>query len=400
MHRRYPKHFWIMCCGALFFFLSFNIVLPELSDFLKRLNGSEYLGWIVPAFSLSALVARPLSGWITDNLGRKWAMIGGCIFCIVAGFLYPFVGTLSAFFIVRMIHGFSTGFTPTGFTAYTADTVSHEYRGRAMGWQGTFNNIGTSFGYALGALIVNYFGVNQLFIASSIFAILALVMFSMLPETKPAEAKRKFEFNIRNLFYLPAWKPALLMYLVCISLGSILTVMPDYTLSLGYANKGMYLTIYITFSLIFRLFSGSVSDKLGRPWSTAIGTLGQLISMLLLIFNPFQYAFFISAFFYGIGQGFNAPSLFAWAGDTATAQNRGKALAALFMMLELGIIFGGVFSGKIFTNWKLGYNTVFAMNAFFFFVAFVLSIGFILQNRRAAKTHPDTTENNHYKNRA
>jgi MFS family permease len=190
------------------------------------------------------------------------------------------------------------------------------------------------------------------------------------------------------------------MFFVCISLGSILTVMPDYTIILGYANKGLYLTIYITFSLIFRLFSGSVSDKLGRPWSTAIGTLGQFISMLLLIFNPFQYAFFISAFFYGIGQGFNAPSLFAWAGDTATAQNRGKALAALFMMLELGIIFGGVFSGKIFTNWKLGYNTVFAMNAFFFLVAFVLSVGFILQNRRAAKTHPDTTENTHYKNRA
>ena len=389
-----------MCCGALFFFLSFNIVLPELSDFLKRLNGSEYLGWIIPAFSISALVARPLSGWITDNLGRKWAMIGGCIFCIVAGFLYPFVGTLSAFFFVRIIHGFSTGFTPTGFTAYTADTVSHEFRGRAMGWQGTFNNIGTSFGYALGALIVQYLGVNQLFIASALFAIIALVMFSMLPETKPAEAKRKFEFNIKSLFYIPAWKPALLMFLVCISLGSILTVMPDYTISLGYANKGLYLTIYITFSLIFRLFSGSVSDKLGRPWSTAIGTLGQLISMLLLIFNPFQYAFFISAFFYGIGQGFNAPSLFAWAGDTATAQNRGKALAALFMMLELGIIFGGVFSGKIFTTWKLGYDTVFAMNAFFFLVAFVLSVGFILQNRRAAKTHPDTTENTHYKNRA
>ena len=222
----------------------------------------------------------------------------------------------------------------------------------------------------------------------------------MLPETKPAEAKRKFEFNIQSLFYIPAWKPALLMFLVCISLGSILTVMPDYTISLGYANKGLYLTIYITFSLIFRLFSGRISDTLGRPWSTAIGTLGQIISMLLLILNPLKYAFFISAFFYGIGQGFNAPSLFAWAGDTAEAKNRGKALASLFMMLELGIIFGGVFSGKIFTNWKLGYNAVFAMNAFFFLIAFVMSVVIILQNRRAAKTHRDTTENKHYKTHA
>ena len=212
------------------------------------------------------------------------------MFCIVAGFLYPFVGTLSAFFLVRIIHGFSTGFTPTGFTAYTADTVSHEFRGRAMGWQGTFNNIGTSFGYALGALIVNYLGVNQLFIASSIFAILALVMFSMLPETKPAEAKRKFEFNIQSLFYIPAWKPALLMFLVCISLGSILTVMPDYTISLGYANKGLYLTIYITFSLIFRLFSGKISDSANRQYPKIFAKLSDISLDLYknLVLNTFS----------------------------------------------------------------------------------------------------------------
>jgi MFS family permease len=385
MERKYPKEFWIMCGGALFFFLSFNIILPELSNFLKSLGGQKHLGWIIPAFSISALLARPLSGWITDNLGRKWTMIGGCIFCIIAGVFYPMVGTVTSFFVVRAIHGFSTGFTPTGFTAFTADTIKPEFRGRAMGWQGTFNNIGTSFGYGLGALIVIYINVNALFIASAIFAVIALILFSMLPETMPSEASRKFQFNLKSLFYLPAWKPSFLMFLVCISLGSILTIMPDYTLELGYSNKGLYLTIYISFSLIFRMFSGSISDAWGRAYSTAIGTFAQIISMILLISNPFQYSFFISAFFYGIGQGFNAPSLFAWASDTATAENRGKALASLFMMLEFGIIFGGYFAGKITMQWGMKAADVFKMNAFFFIIAFVFSVYSILKTPKIAK---------------
>ncbi len=387
MERNYPKEFWIMCGGALFFFLSFNIILPELSNFLKFLGGQQHLGWIIPAFSISALIARPFSGWIADNLGRKWTMIGGCIFCIIAGVFYPFVGTVSSFFLVRAIHGFSTGFTPTGFTAFTADTIKPDYRGRAMGWQGTFNNIGTSFGYALGALIVQYFNATTLFISSAVFAAVALILFSMLPETKPEESNRKFEFKLKNLFYIKAWKPAFLMFLVCISLGSILTVMPDYTIELGYANKGLYLTIYISFSLIFRMFSGKISDAFGRAHSTAIGTLAQIISMALLILNPFEFAFFVSAFFYGIGQGFNAPSLFAWASDTAGPKTRGQALASLFMMLEFGIIFGGYFSGKMLMQWGLHAKDVFLMNLIFFVIAFIFSLMSIRNFAKTAKNN-------------
>ena len=86
---KFPKSFWIMCLGAMSFFLSFNLILPELNAELRARGGADYVGWIIPAFSFSALIARPFSGWITDNLGRKVAMIGGCLFCIVAGCFYP-----------------------------------------------------------------------------------------------------------------------------------------------------------------------------------------------------------------------------------------------------------------------------------------------------------------------
>ncbi len=391
---RFPRSFWVMCVGAMSFFLSFNLILPELAAELRSRGGGEYVGWIIPAFSFSALIARPFSGWITDNWGRRWAMIGGCIFCIVAGCFYPWVTTVAGFLAVRVIHGFSTGFTPTGFTAYTADVVEESHRGRAMGWQGMFNNLGTTLGYALGALIALHWGINWMYYISAALAATAWLMFIQLPETRVASAKRKFRFSIHQLFYWPAWKPSVIMLLVCISLGSILTVMSDFTLALGYENKGLFLSIYIGVSLLFRLLSGRVSDLLGRAWSTAIGTFSQVISMAILYYLatcvdhrlatgcqdcaiPGFGWFGLSAVLYGVGQGFNAPSLFAWASDTADAEHRGRAMAMLFIFLELGIIVGGLTANHFIEGLTWNYPGIFAVSAAGFAAGFLLSLAWI-----------------------
>jgi MFS family permease len=398
---KYPKSFWVMCLGAMSFFFSFNLILPELSTELRARGGADYVGWIIPAFSISALIARPFSGWITDNLGRKWAMIGGCLFCIVAGCFYPWVSTVTGFLVVRAIHGFSTGFTPTGFTAFTADIVQESHRGRAMGWQGMFNNLGTTIGYALGALIALHWGIDWMYYISAALAATAWMLFMSLPETRKPAQKKEFQFRLGNLFFWPAWKPSAIMLLVCVSLGSILTVMSDFTLALGYTNKGLFLSIYIGISLLFRLVSGRISDLVGRAWSTAIGTFAQVLSMAILIYLaialdhkntmncldckiPGLMWFGAAAVFYGIGQGFNAPSLFAWASDTADAQHRGRAMAMLFMSLEMGIIIGGLTANHFIEGLGWNYIGIFVVSGSAFLLGLILSLVWIQKRKGPA----------------
>ncbi|MBL7812519.1 MAG: MFS transporter [Bacteroidetes bacterium] len=372
---RYPAVFWRMCAGALLFFLSFNLMLSELPDALRRLGAPELLGWIIPSFALSALAARPLSGWLTDRLGRKWAMIGGTVFCVVAGVLYPLAGTVFFFFLVRVLHGFSTGFAPTGFSAFTTDVIPAQSRGEALGWQGLFSNLGTALGYSAGSWMVLQWGSRNMYLSSSVMAVLAVLLFLTLPETRPKQVHHPF--SLRDVFYPAAWQPALIMCLVCIPLGALLTVMPDFTTSMGFSNKGLYLGFYVACSLLVRIFSGRLSDRLGRPLGTAIGSLCQLLSLLCLLLPSkvpdMQFAFFLSAVLYGIGQGFNAPALFAWAGDLSTSQNRGRALAMLFIALETGIIIGGLGGGYLLAATG-SFALIFGLGAVFAALAFVLSI--------------------------
>lgn len=354
------------------FFLSFNVILPELPDVLRKLGGKEYLGFILPAFAFSALLARPFSGWVTDKMGRRFAMISGALFCVIGGLLYPLAITVWGFFLIRFLHGFSTGFSPTGFTAFTTDIVAEERRGEALGWQGIFSNSGTAVGYALGAWLVVWWGQSGLFLCSSVLAVMAILIFSLLPETKPqSESNGK----AGPFFYWKAWPPALLMLLVCVPLGVLLTVMPDYTTQLGYSNKGIFLTVYIASSLLVRVFSGKLSDRLGRAAGIGIGTAFQVCALLLLFFET---AFFPAAILYGIGQGFNAPSLFAWAGDISTAETRGRALSMLFMALETGIILGGLGAGFILNQAQSANHLVFGFSA----IASLLALAFAVSQHK------------------
>ncbi|MFD2786301.1 MFS transporter, partial [Hymenobacter rubripertinctus] len=82
--------FWLMCLSSLLFSMSFNMLLPELPDYLTRLGGGEYKGYIIALFMLTAGLARPFSGKLADTVGRIPVMVFGSLICFICGFFYPF----------------------------------------------------------------------------------------------------------------------------------------------------------------------------------------------------------------------------------------------------------------------------------------------------------------------
>ena len=104
------------------------MIIPELPNDITELGAPDKKGLIVSAFSFAALLARPLSGKLTDVIGRKPIMIIGVLVCIVAGFIYPLIQSVLFFIFLRFMHGFSSGFKPTATTSYMADIIPLEKR--------------------------------------------------------------------------------------------------------------------------------------------------------------------------------------------------------------------------------------------------------------------------------
>ena len=140
----YTPAFLLLCLSHALFASSFNMMIPELPAYLSSLGGAEHKGLIIALFTLTAGLSRPFSGKLADSIGRIPVMYIGVIACVVCGLLYPVLNFVSGFLILRFFHGFSTGFKPTGSSAYVADIVPVHRRGEAMGILGICFSIGVS----------------------------------------------------------------------------------------------------------------------------------------------------------------------------------------------------------------------------------------------------------------
>ena len=161
------------------------MIIPELPAYLSSMGGESYKGWIIALFTLSAGLSRPFSGKLADKIGRIPVMIFGASVCFVVGLSYPLLHFVSGFLFLRFAHGFSTGFTPTGTSAYVADTVPFAQRGEALGIQSLFGSLGMAAGPALGGWIASVWPIEVLFYSAACTAIFSILILSRLKETLP-----------------------------------------------------------------------------------------------------------------------------------------------------------------------------------------------------------------------
>ena len=329
------------------------MLIPELPGYITTLGGAEYKGLIISLFTITAMISRPFSGKLSDSIGRVPVMMVGSLVCVVCSLLYPLLATVSGFLFLRLFHGFSTGFKPTGQAAYLSDVIPADRKGEAMGLLGTASSIGMAGGPAVGGLITNQFGLDVMFFCSASFAFLSAVIIGGIKETltvKQRFSMRVLKVNRTDLFDRRVLTPCVVMVLLVYSYGSVFTLIPDFGEHVGIRNHGLLFTYMTIASLLIRLIGGKASDMWGRkPVLQFCATL-VLLSMIIIAFaeSKFQLIFGISL--YGFAQGASSPTLLAWATDLSDPNAKGRGVASLYIFMEFGIGVGAFTSGLIYAN--------------------------------------------------
>lgn len=370
----YTWRFAWLCLSSLLFSASFNMIIPELPDYLSSLGGAEYKGLIIALFTLTAGISRPFSGKWTDKLGRVPMMAVGSFVCVLCGFLYPILTSVSGFLFLRLIHGFSTGFKPTATSAYIADIVPKHRWGEALGMHGLSFSIGMAIGPAIGSEISRWFSLDVLFYASSGFALLSILIIANLKETLPQKPKFSMELlkiSRKDIFDWAVLPAAIVTLLYYFAYGVILTLVPDWTGHIGLANKGLFFTFYTVSSLLIRLVSGKLSDRKGRVVVMKYGLLLLMAAMLVLAYGDNPILFFTGASLYGFATGIVSPALSAWVIDLSVPEFRGRALATGFIALEAGIGLGALLSGFFYQDIMSNIPLIFAGSAGLSGLAFI-----------------------------
>ena len=370
-----------------FFMTSFNLILPELNNYISILDGADKKGLIITLFTISAAISRPFSGKLADTIGRKKVIYLGIICSFIVMLIYPFSYSVLFFLILRFLHGFSAGFAPTGATALLTDLIPEKSRGHAMGIWGTFISLGIGVGQTLGSWIYLSFGFTILFLIGALFSLIAFILVFWIKETLVNQ--QEFNFKLLKISWKDVFEPnvlpaAFVMLLSAMCSGMIFVLTPDLSTYLGISNKGFFFGIYVIATILIRLLTSSLSDRIGREKTLLIGCFILVISMLLVGTSNSIVSYIFAAIIFGIATGITSPTMFAWTADLSHEDRRGVGAGTMFIALEFGIMFGALLTLVSYDSTKSTIFITFLIGAIMATIACIYLIVIIARKQKVS----------------
>jgi len=184
----------VLFVGVFMGALDIGIVGPALPAIKTAFGINERLvSWIFTIYILFFMIGTPLMAKLSDMYGRKTLYILDVFLFAVGSAITVSSSSFETLLIGRAIQGFGAGGIFPVASAFIGDTFPPEKRGGALGFIGSVWGLSGLLGPILGGLLLNY-GWQWLFIINiPIAALVILLGFKILPQSKK-ESYTKFDW--------------------------------------------------------------------------------------------------------------------------------------------------------------------------------------------------------------
>jgi MFS family permease len=319
-----------------------------------------------------------------------------------------FSHTIVEFIIYRSIQGVSA--LMSVIQACLGDIFPKEKRGTIMGWFSLIYGIGMIVGLPLGIVFAGFFGLTMPFyIGAGLASISAIILFLFLKETLPAKIFSVNNVNKNTSFdkiqeellpnelyventesienftesqkkpyrFVNVLPSSFIIFLINSIMGGFFAFAPLLLEHFGYTIIQMVI-VFIPGIIIFfggSIFSGMVSDKIGRKWPVLFGLFIGIPSAIFLAFtsNLFFLIILILCLMFGIS--FINPPLSALVLDLVPEEKRGNASGTFNALSVLGSAIGASIMGFIVNFY--GYNGIFGFASYILGACLILAFIFI-----------------------
>ncbi|SDD76159.1 Predicted arabinose efflux permease, MFS family [Paenibacillus sp. UNCCL117] len=357
MEKLWTKSFIQLTLGMLVLFTGFYLLLPTMPLFIKEMGGTEsQIGLAAGAFTLTAVVFRPLVGGLLDRYGRRSFMIWGLLFFILCMYLYEWVAGIAILLVLRALHGATWAFSTTAVSTSVTDMIPVSRRGEGMGWFGMAMTVAMAIGPMLGLWMLQSASFQGLFLlATGLSAAALLLVFRVRVPFQPASPARKIQIFERSV--LPV---ASSLFFLAVAYGGITTFLPLFAESIR-VNSGTFFLIYALALTLIRPLAGKLSDRFGEAYVILPSLVITIASLLVLSFSTGLGGVILAAVLYGIGFGSAQPALQAANLRLAPPDKRGVANATYLTAFDLGIGLGAIMLGWV--SQYSGYELLFTVCA-------------------------------------
>lgn len=352
------RAFTFIFCTRLLDAISFGLIMPVMPELLMQVGqmslaeATRIGGWLFITYAALQFLFGPLMGALSDQFGRR-----PVIFLSLAAFAVDYVllalaPTLLWLFIGRAIAGIA-GAVYAPANAFAADITPSEQRGKMFGRLGAAFGLGFIIGPALGGL-VGELGPRAPFVLAAVLSAANLIFgYLVLPESLPAERRRKLDWKRANplggLLALKRYGGVIGIILAFFVFSLAFNVYPGtwsyYTeAKFGWSSSMIGLSLMCTgvfMALVQFVLTGPVIARLGEAKTALLAMCIAIMGCIAYAFIPFGWMVFMVQPLISL-QALVFPSINALISRRVAANEQGSLQGVMGSMTALGSVFGPV----------------------------------------------------------
>jgi MFS family permease len=355
----FPRLAVIGIFGGLFCgYVGLSVAIPVLPSFVRQsFAASNFeIGVAVTATGLTALLIRPVAGYLADRHGHRLIMQVGALIVAVGGVLYFLPIGLPGLIANRLLLGVGEAALFTAGAVWVVSIAPHDRRGQLIGLYGISMWGGISVGTFLGAVLVG-FGYHAVWAFSAAAALVALALISSVPAQRRADGSS----GGHGLLLRPALLPGVALGLAAAGYAGLAAFVLLHLEARGISHGALVLSGFSAVYAGTRLIIGRLPDQLGPRRVAAWSGAGEAAGLLIIAVAPNLPVALLGSVVMGAGFSLLHPSLALMVMNRTEKSRQGAALGAYTSFWDLGVTIWGPLIGAVAGG--LGYPAVFVVAA-------------------------------------
>lgn len=351
------KDFSILFLVNIIAFLGFQLLNPNITKFAANLGmASSILGLLGGAYAFAALLARPVSGCLTDRKNKKMLFNLSLLGLVVCFLGYPIVRNSFWLIVVRFVHGAFFGLNTTVSMTMAANALPHAKLSSGLGFFGISGVASMAIAPSIGIWIVQTWGYSTLFLAGAASTMISLLLALGISDAVTEVPEHARTLSIHDLFAVEALMPMIIGVFASSASGLCSNFMVLFADERGIPNIGIFFTVEALALLLVRPVIGRIADQVPPAYIGIPCCLCMVAAMVMLGRAEHLVQVLIAGVLFGVGYSI-LPLLQSMSIQLVGKQRRGVASSTYYIGIDLGNTGGPMIGGLIAAS--IGYANTF-----------------------------------------
>jgi len=303
------------------------------------------LGLVVGLVSGSQFAAsffsRMWAGHHADKRGPKYAILTGLLTAAASGLLYLLslrfaaspVISVGILLLGRAVLGVAESFIVTGALSWGLALMGPQNTGKVMSWVGTSLYAAFAVGAPAGTALYAGYGFAALALAATLIPLVVLPLVAFMRPTPATPHTSAGLIKVAGA----VWLPGLGVALSGVGFGAIITFIGLFFAQRGWAPAWPAFTVLSVAFIAGRALFGHLPDRIGGAKVALVCILIEAVGQAVIWLAPSSAAALVGVCLSGLGYSLVYPGLGVEAIRRAPPQNRGLAMGAYTVCLDLSL---------------------------------------------------------------